>query len=132
MSDATFHSYSFSLGAMDDREDMIRLRYTYIMDMDPTNDPAAGEPNPGNTGQLEANVEFALHARLRAGGYIRYDAIDSEVIESRALLRFINSCRCWSADLGIGETNNPDNKQALFTFTLGGLGGMTTGTGLSN
>jgi lipopolysaccharide assembly outer membrane protein LptD (OstA) len=129
-SDSTFHSYSFSLGAMDDREDMIRARYTYIMDMDPTNDPPAGQPNPGTTEQLEANAEFAVHPRLRAGGYIRYDASQSKVIESRALVRFINSCRCWSADFGIGETNNPDNKQALFSFTFGGLGGITQGIGL--
>jgi lipopolysaccharide assembly outer membrane protein LptD (OstA) len=128
--DGAFHSYSLSLGFMDDREDMIRARYTFIEDSDPTNDPAQGEDDPGDTGQLEANVEFALHTRLRAGGYIRYDATNAEVIESRALLRFINSCRCWSADFGVGETNNPDRKQALFTFTFGGLGGMTQGVGL--
>ena len=128
--DGAFHSYSLSLGFMDDREDMIRARYTYIEDSDPTDDPSAGEDDPGNTEQLEANVEIALHTRLRAGGYIRYDAAQGEVIESRALLRFINSCRCWSADFGVGETNNPDRKQALFTFTFGGLGGMTQGIGL--
>ena len=50
--DGEFHSYSLSLGFMDDREDMIRARYTFIEDQDPTNDPAEGEDDPGDTGQL--------------------------------------------------------------------------------
>ena len=124
MSDGLFHSYSLSLGFMDDREDMIRGRYIFIDDTDE-------DPNVDNgTGQLEANVELALHTRLRAGGYIRSDINNGEIIESRALLRFINSCRCWSADLGYGETNNPDRKTVLFTFTFGGLGGINQGVGL--
>jgi LPS-assembly protein len=124
MSDGLFHSYSLSLGFMDDREDMIRARYIFIDDTDE-------DPNVDNgTGQLEANAEIALHRRLRAGGYIRSDINNGEVIESRALLRFINSCRCWSADLGLGQTNNPDQKQVLFTFTFGGLGGINQGIGL--
>lgn len=124
MSDGLFHSYSLSLGFMDDREDMVRGRYIFIDDTD-------ADPNVDNgTGQLEANVELALHTRLRAGGYIRSDTNNGEIIESRALLRFINSCRCWSADLGYGETNNPDRKTVLFTFTFGGLGGINQGVGL--
>lgn len=113
--DGSFSSYALSLGFMDDREDMIRSRYTFV---------------DQSVQQLEANVEIALHPRFRAGGYIRYDADQSEVIESRGLLRFINSCRCWSADLGVGQTINPDRKMVLFTFTFGGLGGITQGVGL--
>ncbi len=123
--DALFHSYSLSLGFMDDREDMIRARYIFIDDTDL-------DPNVDNgTGQLEGNVEIALHRRLRAGGYVRLDAKEGEVIESRALLRFINSCRCWSADMGFGQTNNPDQSQVLFGFTFGGLGGIRQGVGLT-
>jgi hypothetical protein len=124
VSDGLFHSYALSLGFMDDREDMIRARYIFIDDTDE-------DPNVDNgTGQLEANVELALHARLRAGGYVRTDMNNGEVIESRGLLRFINSCKCWSADLGFGQTNNPDRKTVLFTFTFGGLGGINQGVGL--
>jgi lipopolysaccharide assembly outer membrane protein LptD (OstA) len=123
--DADFSSYSLSLGFMDDREDMIRARYIFIDDTDE-------DPNVDNgTGQLEGNVEIALHQRLRAGGYLRLDAKEGEVIESRALLRFINSCRCWSADLGFGQTNNPDQSQVLVGFTFGGLGGIRQGVGLT-
>ena len=113
--DSTFSSYGLSLGFMDDREDMLRARYTFV---------------DQSVQQLEANLEVALHARFRAGGYVRYDADKSEVIESRGLLRFINSCRCWSADVGVGQTINPDRKMVLFTFTFGGLGGITQGVGL--
>ncbi len=126
MEDGLFHSYSLSLGFMDDREDMIRARYIFIDDTDE-------DPNVDNgTGQFEGNVEIALHQRLRAGGYLRLDAKEGEVIESRALLRFINSCRCWSADLGFGQTNNPDQSQVLVGFTFGGLGGMRQGVGLTS
>jgi LPS-assembly protein len=126
MQDGLFHSYSLSLGFMDDREDMIRARYIFIDDTDE-------DPNVDNgTGQLEGNVEIALHQRLRAGGYLRLDSNNGEVIESRALLRFINSCRCWSADLGFGQTNNPDQSQVLLGFTFGGLGGMRQSVGMTS
>jgi hypothetical protein len=113
--DASFSSYALSLGLMDDRSDMLRARYTFI---------------DNSIEQLEGNAELALHARFRAGLYLRYDTKQSEVIETRGLLRFINSCKCWSADLGYGETINPDRQQVLFTFTFGGLGGITQGIGL--
>jgi lipopolysaccharide assembly outer membrane protein LptD (OstA) len=126
MQDGLFHSYSLSLGFMDDREDMIRARYIFIDDTDE-------DPNVDNgTGQLEGNVEIALHQRLRAGGYLRLDSNEGDVIESRALLRFINSCRCWSADLGFGQTNNPDQSQVLLGFTFGGLGGMRQSVGMTS
>ena len=124
--DALFHSYSLSLGFMDDREDMIRARYIFIDDTDEDPDVDNG------TGQFEGNIEIALHQRLRAGGYLRLDAKEGDVIESRALLRFINSCRCWSADLGFGQTNNPDQSQVLLGFTFGGLGGMRQGIGMTS
>ena len=126
LQDGLFHSYSLSLGFMDDREDMIRARYIFIDDTDE-------DPNVDNgTGQFEGNLEIALHQRLRAGGYLRLDSNNGEVIESRALLRFINSCRCWSADLGFGQTNNPDQSQVLVGFTFGGLGGMRQGIGMTS
>jgi hypothetical protein len=110
-----FSSYSLSLGFMDDREDVLRTRYTFV---------------DNSVNQIETNLEVALHQRIRLGGYIRYDAEGNEVIESRGLLRFINSCKCWSADLGYAETLNPDRQMVLFTFTFGGLGSIKQGVGL--
>lgn len=110
-----FSSYSVLLGFMDDREDVFRTRYTFV---------------DNSVNQIEANLELALHQRVRLGGYIRYDSEGNEVIESRGLLRFINSCKCWSADLGYAETLNPDRQTVLFTFTFGGLGSIKQGVGL--
>jgi LPS-assembly protein len=123
MQDSTFSSYALSVGLMDDREDTLRARYTFVGD-------SAGSSGGNTLGQLEANAEVALHSRFKAGAYVRYDTEGSQVIESRGLLRFVNSCRCWSMDLGYGETINPDRKQVLFAFTFGGLGGITQGVGL--
>lgn len=114
--DGRMHSYALSLGLMDDRDDMIRARYTFVED---------------SVNQLEANAEVALHPRVRLGGYARYDAEGNQMIESRGLIRFINSCKCWSADLGYGETINPDNAQVLFVFTFGGLGSIRQGVGIT-
>ena len=110
-----FSSYSLSAGFMDDREDVLRSRYTFV---------------DSSINQLEMNLELALHTRIRLGGYVRYDAEGNELIESRGLLRFINSCKCWSADLGYSETVNPDRSTVLFTFTFGGLGSIKQGVGL--
>ncbi len=110
-----FSSYSIAVGFMDDREDVLRSRYTFV---------------DSSVNQLETNLEIALHTRIRLGGYVRYDAEGNELIESRGMLRFINSCKCWSADLGYSETINPDRSTVLFTFTFGGLGSIKQGVGL--
>lgn len=115
LQDSSFSSYALSLGFMDDRSDMARLRYTFV---------------DNSVQQFEGNAEVALLARFRAGMYLRYDTLQNQVIETRGLIRFVNSCKCWSADLGYGETINPDRQQVLFTFTFGGLGGITQGIGL--
>jgi hypothetical protein len=73
------------------------------------------------------NLEAKIFEQLRAGGYMMYDAEQQEMLMSRALLRFINSCKCWSADLGYTQTFNPQNEQVLFSFTFGGLGGISQG-----
>ena len=114
--DGSFSSYALNLGIRDDREDALRARYTYIAD---------------STNQLELNGEIKLVEQLRAGLYGRYDAENQEMIESRGLIRFMNSCKCWAFDMGITQRVNPDNKQILFSFTFGGLGGISQGNGVN-
>ena len=111
-----FSSFSFSFGLRDDRDDAVRARYTFIQD---------------SINQVEVNAESKIFEQLRAGLYGRYDTDQSQFLESRGLFRFINSCKCWSADLGLGQTFNPENKQILFSFTFGGLGGISQGGGLT-
>lgn len=110
-----FSSYNISLGLRDDRDDALRGRYNFVN---------------GVVSQIEGNVELALNEQLRAGAYARYDVEESEVIESQGLLRFINACKCWSIDLGVGQRINPDRKQVLLTFTFGGLGAIKQGIGV--
>jgi LPS-assembly protein len=120
----TFSSNSVSLGFRDDRDDALRFRYTFV---DKNQGSSAGQ----GVNQLEGNFELKLHEQLRAGAYARYDAEGNEFIESQGLIRFMNSCKCWSLDLGVGERINPDRKQVLLSFTFGGLGSIRQGYGIS-
>jgi lipopolysaccharide assembly outer membrane protein LptD (OstA) len=120
-----FSSHDLSFGFRDDRDDMLRFRYTFV-----NNDVQQAL----ETDQLEGNFELKLTEQLRAGAYARYnmnsESANSGFIESQGLLRFTNSCRCWSIDLGVGERVNPDRRQVLLGFTLGGVGGMRQGMGM--
>jgi hypothetical protein len=84
-----------------------------------------------NTHHFEITAEAKIFEQLRAGGYMLFDAEQNTMMNSRALLRFVNSCKCWSADLGYTQSYNPQNEQVLFSFTFGGLGGISQGGGLS-
>jgi LPS-assembly protein len=110
-----FSSYNISLGIRDDRNDAFRARYNFVN---------------GVISQVEGNFELFLSERLRAGAYARYDAQGGQFIESQGLLRFMNSCKCWSIDLGVGERINPDRKQVLLSFNFGGLGAIRQGVGV--
>lgn len=111
-----FSSYNISLGVRDDWDDALRARYNFV---------------DGSVSQVEGNLEIALTEQLRAGAYGRYDAEEDEFIESQGLLRFMNSCKCWSVDLGVGQRLNPDRKQVLVSFTFGGLGAISQGIGVA-
>jgi LPS-assembly protein len=117
-----FSSYDISMAMRDDREDALRLRYTFF------------EPTTANgdrtTNQIEGNVEFKLHEQLRVGYYTRYDIDNRRAIETRALMRFINACKCWSIDLGVSDRFNPDRTAVMLSFTFAGLGDITQNVGL--
>jgi len=117
-----FSSYDVSMAMRDDREDALRLRYTFF-------EPTTANGNR-TTNQLEGNVEFKLHEQLRLGYYTRYDIDNRRAIETRALLRFLNACKCWSIDLGVSDRFNPDRTAVLLSFTFNGLGDITQNVGL--
>ena len=123
-----FTSYVLGLAAQDDREDLIRLRYTYT-------NINRGYPTPpvtpvAITQTVEGNVEIKLNERLKVGYYGRYDETQKEFQENRGLLRFSSECKCWSIDVGYSEQLNPNLKQVLMTFTLSGLGDITQSFGV--
>jgi LPS-assembly protein len=110
--DAQFTSYNWGLGFRDDRGDALRMRYSFV----------------NNTlSQAEGNFELKITDRVRFGTYGRYSFRDSEFQESRGLIRFFNSCKCWSIDLGAGHRINPDRSQVLVSITFGGVGSMGQG-----
>ncbi|MFN4894618.1 MAG: LPS-assembly protein LptD [Pseudomonadota bacterium] len=110
--DGQFTSYNWGLGFRDDRGDALRVRYSFV----------------NNTlSQAEGNLEFKITDRIRLGTYGRYSFRDSEFQESRGLLRFFNSCKCWSIDIGAGRRINPDREQFLVSITFGGVGAVTQG-----
>jgi LPS-assembly protein len=120
--DGDFSSYDISTALRDDREDALRLRYTFF---EPT--ASNGEQT---TSQIEGNVEFKLHEQLRLGYYTRYDVDNRRALETRALMRFVNACKCWSIDLGVSDRYNPDRTAVMVSFTFAGLGDITQNVGL--
>jgi LPS-assembly protein len=114
--DGSFSSYQVSFGVRDDRDDALRARYSFI---------------DGAIEQVEGNAELKLHEQLRLGYYARYDVTESEMLENRGLLRFVNACKCWSIDVGVSERVNPDRRQVLVSFSLGGIGNLAQGAGLA-
>jgi hypothetical protein len=77
--------------------------------------------------QAEGNLEIKFTDRVRLGSYGRYSFRDSEFQESRGLLRFYNSCKCWSIDVGAGRRINPDRAQFLVSINFGGVGSLQQG-----
>jgi lipopolysaccharide assembly outer membrane protein LptD (OstA) len=124
--DKDISSYDLGVGFRDDRGDALRLRYVFVNE----NGQLSGNAPGRGASMIEGNLELKLTNQLRAGWYARYDEEESIMQESTALLRFINSCRCWSVDFGYGRRGNPDREQVLLTFTFMGLGDITQNIGL--
>ncbi len=105
--DQDFSSWNLGNTFRDDRDDLLRLRYSYINETE---------------SQVDANVEITLTERLRLGLYARYDDKDQELIESQIALRIMSACRCWYFDVGYSDQTNPDDQEVLLRFTFKGLG----------
>lgn len=110
--DAQFTGYNWGLGVRDDRGDALRMRYSFVNYA---------------LSQAEGNLEIKFTDRIRFGSYGRYSFRDSEFQESRGLLRFYNSCKCWSIDVGAGRRINPDRAQLLISINFGGVGALQQG-----
>jgi LPS-assembly protein len=90
--------------------------------------------NPDDTVFLPTNrngAEF-LTARAytdvldRLGLYFgpSYDFSARRLLSAEYGLRFKSPCDCWAADLGLTQSYNPNEIQAQFQLTLGGLGSV--------
>lgn len=104
-----FSSWKIATHFKDDRDDILRIRYTFIDD---------------SLSQLESNLEIKLTERLRFGAYARYDDETQEFIEDRLALRLRSACDCWYVDLSFVDRINPDKEQVVLTFNFEGLGSI--------
>jgi hypothetical protein len=105
-----FSSWSTGLTLKDDRGDVLKGRFTYVEDA---------------VTQIEGNIELALSDRLKVAYYGRYDDLEGEFLDQRAVLRLYSACDCWHLDFGRVQKDNPDKTTYLFTFTFTGLGDVT-------
>ncbi len=121
--DSRLDSVAISNHLFDDRGDALRARWSLVKDSD------TGEET---LSQIEGGLELKLSERLRAGWYSRYDELNSESLQNRAVLRLLSSCNCWHLDLDYGQTQNPQREQVLLRFTFAGLGDITSGTRIDN
>ena len=80
--------------------------------------------------QLEGNLELVLAEQLRFGYYGRYDEVKREFQVNKFALRFSDSCKCWTFDVGMMQQINPDRQWATVSLTLQGLGDVTQKFGL--
>ena len=53
---------------------------------------------------------------------MRYDIDAASFLENYAGLRLLSSCDCWTLNVGITDTRNPNEVQVQAQFTLAGLG----------
>jgi lipopolysaccharide assembly outer membrane protein LptD (OstA) len=117
-----FSSWSNSLVFRDDRDDKLRVRYTFI-------NPLAVQDNlvfeTANISNLELGGELTVTDRIRLGYFSRYDETATDFIEQAGALRYYSSCNCWHVDVGVSERTNPDRQQLNFRFTFTGLGAVT-------
>jgi hypothetical protein len=117
-----FSSWSSGLLFRDDRNDKLRLRYTFINPL-AIQDGVVFEPD--NISNLEASAELAITDRVSFGYFSRYDETAEDFIEQAGAVRYYSSCNCWHVDVGVSERTNPDRQQLNMRFTFTGLGALT-------
>ena len=78
------------------------------------------------TDNILQNLESSLVLRLtdQIGGMyaMRYDVQDGRFLENYAGVRFVSECDCWSLDLGVVDTANPNEVRVQAQISLLGLG----------
>ena len=102
-----FNSYRLEGQLRNKRGDEIRTRFDSI---------------GTTTRQLESNIEFNITDYTKIGYYERFSDITGKFTESRAGLRFLSSCKCWTFDVDVIDRLNPNQTSVLFGVTLVGLG----------
>lgn len=56
----------------------------------------------------------------------RYDILENRFLENFVGMRYISTCDCWSIDLGVSDTSNPNEVQLRAQVSLLGFGSATS------
>ncbi len=73
---------------------------------------------------LEGRTVLALSSTISIGLNGRYDFIGETAVEKGGGILFQSECRCWSIDVGVLDSVNPDELQFRIRFELAGLAGL--------
>lgn len=73
---------------------------------------------------LEGRTVLALTDTVSIGFSGRYDFIGGTAVEKGGGILLQSSCRCWSLDIGVLDSVNPDELQVRIRLELAGLAGL--------
>jgi hypothetical protein len=73
---------------------------------------------------LEGRTVLALTDTVSIGFSGRYDFIGGTAVEKGGGILLQSSCRCWSLDVGVLDSVNPDELQFRIRIELAGLAGL--------
>ena len=114
---ATLSLERFALPFVATRRSQLDAAYRYVR-------RGAVETAEDGLQTLEARTILALTDRFAIGLNGRYDFVSDELVESGGGLRIQSSCQCWTVDLGVVNSVNPDETQFRVQVELGGLGSI--------
>jgi LPS-assembly protein len=73
---------------------------------------------------LQASTVLRLTDRIGGIYATRYDIQRSRFLENFVGMRYISACDCWSIDVGVSDTSNPNEVQLRAQISLLGLGSV--------
>jgi lipopolysaccharide assembly outer membrane protein LptD (OstA) len=71
---------------------------------------------------LQARTVLRLTDRIGGIYATRYDIKENRFLENYFGVRWVSSCDCWSLDIGLSDTSNPNEVQLRAQVNLVGLG----------
>jgi LPS-assembly protein len=73
---------------------------------------------------LQARTLLRITDRIGGVYATRYDVQANRFLENYAGIRLVSACDCWSLDLGVSDTSNPNEVQVRAQVSLVGLGSV--------
>lgn len=83
----------------------------------------------GDIQQIDSGFIVRLTDRIGVQYATRYDIRGNKFLQNYFGFRLLSACDCWSLNVGLLDTSNPDEIQLQAQLTLVGLGSVGTGSG---